>query len=141
MTAVTSVVARARIMRLQESMLALPPERQVEPAVRHFFANGMYAREMTIPAGLVVVGKRHKLAHFCTISQGTIRVHSEYGDELIHAPHTFITKPGTKRVLVALTDTVWTTYHHNPTNTEDMALIEAAHIAPDDAPLPQEQLE
>ena len=47
MEVVTSVMARERIMRLQEAMLALPADKQVHPAVRHFFAAGLYGREMT----------------------------------------------------------------------------------------------
>ena len=36
---------------------------------------------------------------------------------------------GTKRALYAVTDLVWTTIHHNPTNTQDLDKIEDIVIA------------
>ena len=58
-----------------------------------------------------------------------MRVYTDGGMVEIVAPHTFITQPGTKRVILALTKAVWTTYHHNPTNTEDQDKLEAINIA------------
>ena len=40
-----------------------------------------------------------------------------------------ISSPGTKRALIALTDLVWITIHHNPTNTRDLKEIEKIVIA------------
>jgi len=37
--------------------------------------------------------------------------------------------PGTKRALEAVTDLVWITVHHNPTNTQDLEELEKIVIA------------
>jgi hypothetical protein len=128
---VTAVTAKARasIMALQDMMLRLPE--QVTYQVRHYFSDGWYMREITIPAHQVVVGKIHKHAHQNCISAGLVRVFTEAGYDEMAAPFMFVSEPGTKRVVLTLEDTVWTTYHHNPTNTRDLAAIEAAVIASD----------
>jgi hypothetical protein len=46
----------------------------------------------------------------------------------IAAPATFVSQPGTKRVVYALKDTVWTTVH--VTESTDLDEIEAEIIAP-----------
>jgi len=94
----------------------------------HHFAPGNYAREMHIPPRVVIVGKLHKHAHINIISKGKITVVTEHeGVQTLEAPCTFISKPGTKRVVCAHEETVWTTIH--PTNETDLDKIEAEVIA------------
>lgn len=79
--------------------------------LHHHFAGGMYARELRIKAGNVLVGRLHKHEHLVTISAGTVSVLSADGVKTLTAPCTYISKPGDKRVIYAHTDAVWTTYH------------------------------
>ena len=98
--------------------------------VQHHFAPGAYAREMRLPAGIVVVGKIHKHAHVNVISQGPVRVFTEHDGVLEYAaPYTFVSSPGTKRVVYVLEDTVWTTVH--VTDKTDLADIEREVISTD----------
>lgn len=97
--------------------------------ITHFFAPGVYARQMFIPAGMVAVGKIHKTAHVSIISCGKISVTTENGTETFEGPYTFINTPGEKRAVYAHTDTVWTTIH--PTNETDIRKIEEEVIAKD----------
>lgn len=86
----------------------------------HRFADGVYAREMLIPAGHVIVGKIHKYGHLNVISSGAVSVLTEFGVEVLCGPTTFISKPGTKRVVYAHEDTVWTTFHGTDHTDPDM---------------------
>ena len=95
---------------------------------KHHFAPGLYAREILIPAGVVIVGKIHRHAHVNTISQGHVTVATEFGTQELRAPVSFVSVPGTKRAVFAHEDTVWTTYH--PTTETDLAKIEDLVIAP-----------
>lgn len=98
--------------------------------VRHHFAPGAYGREMILPAGLVVVGKIHKHAHINVVSSGRVQVFTEHeGTVEIVAPCTFVSSPGTKRVVHVLETTVWTTVH--VTDKTDLADIEREVIATD----------
>lgn len=90
-------------------MAELPP---VEMPVTHRFTPGMYIREIFIPAGTLLTSAIHRTQHPFVISQGRIAVISENeGTVIYEAPHTGITMPGTRRVLHAETDTIWTTFH------------------------------
>lgn len=122
---------REAILRLQDAIIS--EGRDVGPAscpVKHHFAQGSYGREMTLPAGLVVVGKIHKHAHINVISKGRVQVFTEQeGVRELSAPCTFVSSPGTKRVVHVLEETVWTTVH--VTDKTDLAEIEREVIATD----------
>lgn len=95
---------------------------ELEPV--HFFADGLYGRELTMPAGSLVVSHIHRTSHLCTCSKGRITVFQTdgAGTRTIEAPFTFVSSPG-QRVGFAHAETVWTTYH--PTNERDLERIEA----------------
>jgi hypothetical protein len=106
---------REAVEQIEDAMQGMPP---AFLPIKHYFANGMYAREMTMPAGAIVTGAIHKTTHFCILSQGRVRVMSEDGIDEIVAPAIIISQPGTKRAIHALEDTVWTNIH--ATNETDL---------------------
>ena len=116
---------RQKIDRLEQVMLSLP-QFEIEP--KHYFADGLYAREIFVPKGTTLTGKIHKTEHLNIISQGDISVMTEHGIKRIKAPYTMVSKPGTKRVGYAHEDTVWTTIHASP--ERDLDKLEALLIAP-----------
>lgn len=104
---------RAQIGALEAYMLAQPGEQRASIAemTHHYFASGVYAREMRIPAGQVVVGKIHKTEHLAILLEGRVRIITEAGSEEIAAPRLMVCPPGTKRVARALTDARWLALH------------------------------
>lgn len=109
----TPLASREGILHIEAQMAALfsPGPWEESFPLTHRFADGVYAREMMIPAGHVIVGKIHKYGHLNVITRGKVSVLTEFGVEVLHGPTTFISKPGTKRVVYAHEDTVWTTLH------------------------------
>jgi hypothetical protein len=98
--------------------------------LKHSFADGIYVREIFIPAGIVLTGKIHRHAHPNFLMKGEVEVFTESGGmETLVAPLSMISKAGTKRVVKTLTDTVWITVHHNPDNITDTDKIEKFVIA------------
>src|SRR6476660_9178070 len=96
----------------------------------HRFTEGIYVREIFIPAGTYIVGKIHKHSHPNFLMSGTVDVVTETGGkEQLTGPLSMISPPGTKRALHAITDLVWVTIHHNPTNTQDLEELEKIVIA------------
>jgi len=80
--------------------------------VVHRFTPGLYIREIFMPAGSVLTSKIHKTEHPFVISKGVVSVWTaEGGTVIMKAPHTGVTKPGTRRVLFVHEDTMWTTFH------------------------------
>jgi len=88
----------------------------------------MYLRELTIPAGMLMVGKIHKHAHFLMVLKGRAEVVSEFGRMIVEAGHISVSPPGVKRIVLALEEVQFVTVHVNPTDTEDLTVIEAEHI-------------
>jgi hypothetical protein len=87
------------------------------------FTDGLYAREMLIPVQsdgfefVFLTSEIHNTEHMFFVSKGSLLVSTDDGDPvLIKAPYHGITKPGTRRVAIALEDTIWTTFHANPDN-------------------------
>lgn len=117
---------RDKIVALQEKMKDMD---QIECELKHTFAPGVYAREILLPKGSLVIGKIHKHAHLNIISKGSCEVVTEFGKDVLTAPITFVSEPGTKRAVLALEDTIWTTIH--PTNETDIDKIEEEIIAKD----------
>jgi hypothetical protein len=123
-TALTTLLptpTRDQIQRLQEAMTPL----QVPlPDPVHHFAPGIYLRELTVPAGMLIVGKRHKTDHFIIVTKGKAEVISEFGRDIVQAGFLALSKAGIKRVALALEDTTFITIHANESDTQDIDLIE-----------------
>lgn len=116
----TPAEIRDNIMRLEAEMRGME---QVEIPVRHLFAEGLYIREITIPAGATAVGYIHKQEHVRFILKGDVTITTEFGTERIKAPHTWIAKPGVKAAAYAHEETIWTTVH--AATERDVATLEA----------------
>ena len=102
----------------------------IELETRHHFSDGLYARELFIPAGVCLVGALHKTRHLYTVVKGKCRVSTQFENIEIEAPFMGETIPGTKRVIYAETDCVWITYH--PTELTSVEEIEKAILEPED---------
>ena len=124
---------RENILKLEAAIKNLPDsigeEEALETLNDHVFAPGVYARVMTLPAGMTVVGKIHKYAHICLITHGTVKVVSEFDSGVYAAPRVWISEPGVKRTLHALSDFQMVNILPNPSDTQDLDEIEAAVIA------------
>ena len=116
---------RDLIVELEETMLG---NEQVEITAVEYHCGGVYAREITIPAGVVLVGEIHLKDQINVVSQGIIKVFTEEGERTIEAPCTFISPAGVKRAGYAVTDTVWTVFHATELTKE--ADIRKEFIAP-----------
>jgi hypothetical protein len=124
-------VARAKIMAIQRACQAQPDGVRMDesPPLKHWLAPGIYAREIHLPGGTVVVGKIHRHRHLNIISQGSITCYTEFGLEHYTAPASFISEPGTKRVVLTHEDAIWTTIHPNPTDETDVSKLEEMNVA------------
>ena len=99
---------RNKVNQLEQMVEQLP---QIDCPVRNIFAPNIYAREMTIPAGVVLTGAVHKTCHLSILSKGQVKVVSDEGVIELAAPATLISQPGAKRAIFALSEAVWTTIH------------------------------
>lgn len=108
---------RERVERLEASIEQMP---QVECPVEHFFAPGIYARVMTIPAGVTLTGAAHKTEHLNIVLRGHIAATTLEDVRELKGGAIFVSQPGTKRAGVAVEETVWITVHANPGDERDL---------------------
>lgn len=102
-------VAR-RVESLTSEMLKVFPA--VDFPLVHHHADGLYARELTIPMGAFAIGAVQKYPHVSVISKGEISMLNEAGGiTRIKAPCTMVSKPGVRKVGFAHEETVWTSIH------------------------------
>ena len=122
-------------MELQRVIGQMPP---LEAHYQHLFADGTYTRVMSVPAGAVIVGKKHRFSTINIIAAGHFRATSEDGtvQDLI-APHVYVSFPGCKKVIYAVTDGTWINVHG--TRLTDIAAIESKFIVPDAPALTDEE--
>jgi hypothetical protein len=121
-----------RVLALQNVLLeqgAVFGDTDAVCPVKHHFSPGLYAREMFIPAGTVIVGKMHRHQHLAAVLRGRISIAGEDGASEVCGPALFVSQAMTKRAGYALEDTVWVTFH--PTEKTDLADIEADVIVPE----------
>lgn len=125
--------ARRMILNIQSACAALPDGQRIDesPPLQHHLPPGIYAREIHLAAGTLVVGKIHRHRHLNIISQGCVTVFTERGHETHTAPASFVSDAGTKRVVLTHEDAIWTTIHPNPTNEQSIPVLEATFVADD----------
>ena len=124
-----------QIQSLERALLACPEHVEIRPV--HHFAPGVYCREITIPAGVVVVGKLHRTHHIIMLLAGDVTIYTDEGMQRIVAPRVWHTSPGTKRAIYAHVESKLLTVH--PTTETDLALIEAAIIEPEPVPVLEQE--
>jgi hypothetical protein len=118
------------IIRLHRAMIPLA-EPMPEPL--HFWLPGLYIRVLTLRAGSTVVGKIHRHDHHLCVVSGHAEVADGFERFEVRAGYSGLSRAGAKRAVHCYEDTTFLTVHKNPTNTRDLAAIEAEHIAPEDA--------
>ena len=127
---IEKIPSKEQIQALQDEMVKMP---QVELQTEHYFSEGMYCRKVWRPAGTVIVGKVHKKDHFFMCVFGEIIAWTENGMKILKSGDIIESKPGTKRVTMALTDAIGVTVHR--TDKQDLDEIEAELLEPDQAAL------
>lgn len=109
-----------------ESQMMLS-QSKVDVPVEHHFSKDVYAREIRVPKGTLLMGKIHKFQNLNILSSGEVSVLSIDGVKRVKAPFTFVASPGAKRLFFMHEDTVWTTIHG--TGETDIDKIEDEFIA------------
>jgi quercetin dioxygenase-like cupin family protein len=97
-----------KVDALQAFMLEQP---QADIPVRNVFSGGVYAREVFIPKGTMLVGKVHMTEHLNVCLQGDLTFLTVDGPKRIKAPAMFSSPAGTKKLAYANEDSIWVNVH------------------------------
>jgi hypothetical protein len=99
-------------------------------SINQKYGCGLYARELFIPKGSVIIGKIHKQHHLNIVLKGKISVVTETGKKYFEAPCIFDAPPGGQKVGYAEEDTIWVNIHLTEHLGEDkLEALEAEVIA------------
>ncbi len=115
-----SMFSLENIERVEGDLLCLP---QVEMPLVHRFGPGVYLREITMPAGAIVIGHEHLTEHFNIVLEGSARVVMDGQTYTITAPAVFKSSPGVRKVLYITEKMRWMTVH--PTAETDVETLES----------------
>jgi hypothetical protein len=119
MDSLVSVPVNDQIENLERELLNLP---QVECPLKHNFAPGVYMREITMPAGSLIIGHEHLTEHFNVVLTGKARVMIDGVIEDLVAPCYFISKPNVRKVLYIVEEMKFATIH--PTDETSVEVLE-----------------
>lgn len=109
----------ARVNQIEGELLRLP---QVECPVTHGFSPGVYLRTISMPAGTIVIGHKHRTKHFNVLLRGAAKVIIDGEVKELRAPLVFESEAGVRKVLYILEDCDWATIH--ATDETDVAKLE-----------------
>ena len=117
----------AGVLKSTESVLKLTHH---FTSINQKYGCGLYARELFIPKGSVIIGKIHRQHHLNIVLKGKISVITETGKKYFEAPCIFDALPGGQKVGYAEEDTIWVNVHLTEYLGEDkLDALEAEVIA------------
>lgn len=94
---------------------------QVECPEENFFGPNVYIKQVTMPAGSVIIGKSHKIEHICNMISGRMILMDSNGDkkELV-APMTFVAPKGRKVAYIVETVVFQNIFSTNETDLDKL---------------------
>ena len=99
-----------------------------EMPTTHHFSDNIYCREIFMPAGSVVVGKKHATRHLNIVLSGECVVWTVHGKKNLKAGMIFESLAGEQKVVLMKTDVRFLTIHYNPDNLREEAELEGKYI-------------
>jgi len=112
-----------RVAQLEAEMLEFP---QARCPVVHRFADGLYVREVTIPAGVFAIGHYQRQRHLCVMVRGSVLMVGPEGErKQFDAPLTYVCEPGRKAGYV-LEEMTWLNVY--ATTDTDVEKLEATFL-------------
>jgi hypothetical protein len=134
-----SLPALTIVQRLEASIRDLPDQFDIDAHTSHHFCDGMYVRQLDVPAGVTIVGKTHASRNLFLLVKGSMWLATDDGPALIEAPFMVTTEPGTKRAGYAETDCICMNFHSNPDDERDLVVLESRYIRPEALPAPDKE--
>ena len=77
----------------------------------HHFSDGLYAKQMSIPAGYEAVSHAHNYSHLSILSKGRVIVQTDEWSKEFKAPACIEIKAGIHHKIISLEDCAWFCIH------------------------------
>ena len=109
---------------LEKLLLGTPEPDGVK--LDHLFAAGVYIRQLTIPAGSVIVGHRHKQPCLNILIKGRVQINVDGEITEMVAPYTFVSGAGVRKAAIAVEETIWQNVHPMDLPLEEVPVTDFA---------------
>lgn len=111
---------------------------EIQLNVVNTFSEGMYVRELHIPKGTLIEGKRHRKKTMNMLIKGHMTIYDGKETYEIHAPFIAESEAFIKKTGFAHEDSVWVNIH--TTNSTDLDEIEAEFIISEEEYIEKERI-
>jgi quercetin dioxygenase-like cupin family protein len=81
------------------------------PVIQHIFADGLYAKETHIPAGMLLAKHTHTYTHFSILAKGEVNVWADDQLTVYTAPACIEIRANVEHEVQAITDSTWYCVH------------------------------
>lgn len=102
----------------------------IRTPVTHHFSDNIYCREIFMPAGSVVVGKKHATRHLNVVLSGECEIWTVQEHMHLKAGAIFESMAGVQKVVKMITDVRFLTIHYNPDELREESQLEGKYIRP-----------
>jgi quercetin dioxygenase-like cupin family protein len=82
-----------------------------ESVIKHFFSDGVYAKQMHLPKGHGAITHQHKYSHLSILAKGTVIVTCDGEQTTYTAPTCIEIKAGVNHGIYAIEDSDWFCVH------------------------------
>lgn len=110
---------RSLIIKLQHLMESLP-EKIENTNPFEMLSDGIYFREITVPANTIAIGATHKSEHLFMVIRGRAKIITNDENIIVNAGYITKAKPFTKRIAITFQETVFVNVHSNKDNITDL---------------------
>ncbi len=125
-----TILSRQELVELQSNPLIFKNKIKL-PKANVFLSNGVYFRELTLPANVMVIGETHKYEHLFMVLKGKAKLISTYENLIVKAGYISKAPPLTKRLVITFEETTFANIHSNPDNIEDLDLLYSMYTESD----------
>jgi quercetin dioxygenase-like cupin family protein len=105
---------------------------EVDLGIVHHFSSGVYAKQMTIPAGCTALSHSHSFDHMSILASGKVLVKTDDSEIVEYIAPTVVTiKAGINHAIYAVEDSSWFCIHATDETDEehiDEVLIKKAEV-------------
>ena len=115
-------IERREKIKAFEDEIKKRPQVEDQTTLKHFFLDGLYLRQITIPAHVALTGKIHRQQTMNMITRGKIIIYTEHDEQIITAPFMYISQAATKKACYTLEET--TIINGHMTHETDLKKIE-----------------
>lgn len=124
------MIEKETLKALVEFLDSHPDRLDVNEYTSHHFTDGLYVREMFLPAGTMLVGMEHKVENYFYVAAGRLTIWSPEGEVDVEAPWMGVVPAGAQRIGYAHEDTICFNTIPNPKNLTDIDEVEAEFFTP-----------